>query len=571
MIKLLSKAKPNRENFAEFTRTMNYCKTFLSRHTEGEENYFEMSELMKELIARQDTDGSWRLIFSEGMPYDAKVYYWKYPTIMFTALMIKFLQDCPKECDALTGFHETLIQALDIVQFGRLTGHGFDSFKFRIEALEILLHAGVMQFIQQYPSMNKAFNRMIYQNKTNIEEILRKENGKTYCSVELDKLRKLLNRMGYETINLFVYGTLMHSNTKGITYLEGAEYKGEYVLDGYALYDLGYYPGIIEDTNEKVKGEIYVVSKEMLPLIDVYEAEGSLYRRIKVLVYDSNNNDEEAFVYVYNHSVSGKQKINFSLQPWFEGIVDSLKNYVWYACYGSNINRERFMKYILGDRTGALSNSNGCSDKTPPRGEQQIILNHPIYFAKYSPKWSNRGVAFLDAKREGLSYCKMYLITKEQFGQIQQMEGAWYNERIELGYEKGIPIMTITHSSRYAGNTVPVCAYIDTIAEGLCATYSDMSDTDALAYLYRRFLNCEHKRMLSYLRGQAHGVSIRRLEEGLSSSFKNTRCLIDDLKAAGIIKQDGRSIRSGIAWDAPDAVYYTVPEKRMAIDKVVRS
>ena len=30
-------------------------------------------------------------------------------------------------------------------------------------------------------------------------------------------------------------------------------------------------------------------------------------------------------------------------------------NYVWYACYGSNINRERFMRYI-----------NWCSDTTPP-------------------------------------------------------------------------------------------------------------------------------------------------------------------------------------------------------------
>ena len=42
------------------------------------------------------------------------------------------------------------------------------------------------------------------------------------------------------------------------------------------------------------------------------------------------------------------------------------EDYVWYACYGSNINYERFMYYINGDKKGKYSTINGCEDKSEP-------------------------------------------------------------------------------------------------------------------------------------------------------------------------------------------------------------
>jgi hypothetical protein len=61
------------------------------------------------------------------------------------------------------------------------------------------------------------------------------------------------------------------------------------------------------------------------------------------------------------------------------------------------------------------------------------------------------------------------------------------------------------------------------------------------------------------------------MSEGAGNSLQNLITLIEDLKAAGIIRQDGRSIREGIAWNAPEAVYYTVPDKRESIDAVIGS
>ncbi len=570
-MKLFTKLPPDDKSFSEYESLMKGSKVLLYRHTCDDEYFNEVNEFMKQLIAKQDSDGFWRLILSEDMPYDAKVYYWKYPTILFTATMIRFKLDYPKECTKLEGFHETFVRALDIVERGRLTGHGFDSFNFRMDALELLLHAGVMRFINQYPETHKAFNQMILQNKGNIQEILSHGESK-YCSVSADTMRRLLKMMEtQETFNLFVYGSLMRNSRKGNTYLGGADFIGDFVLPGYALYDLDYYPGIVEDENEKVKGELYSVTQEMLDAIDVYEGEGSLYRRLKVLVHDEENNEKETFTYVYNRSVSGKRKIDFCFQPWFEGITDYMKNFVWYACYGSNLDRERFMKYILGDETGRLCSSEGCRDKTPPRAEKQLILNHPIYFANQSRRWDNRGIAFLDTSKEGLSYCKMYLITQEQFSEIAVNEGGCYDKMLELGHDIGILIKSFTHSTRYKKDVVPACAYIDIIVKGLCATYPDMSVTDAHAYLYRSFLTNEHKKALSYLRAQEHGISIARMSEGAENSLQNLIPLIEDLKAAGIIRQDGRSIREGIAWNAPEAVYYTVPDKRESIDAVIGS
>jgi gamma-glutamylcyclotransferase (GGCT)/AIG2-like uncharacterized protein YtfP len=108
---------------------------------------------------------------------------------------------------------------------------------------------------------------------------------------------------GRQEVYLFVYGTLMRNNRAGRSYLDNADFKGECTLSGYALYDLGYYPGIVEDEDGRVKGELYSVPQDKLSRIDIYEAEGSLYKRIMVQVLSDKNELLDAYAYVYNQSV----------------------------------------------------------------------------------------------------------------------------------------------------------------------------------------------------------------------------------------------------------------------------
>jgi len=99
---------------------------------------------------------------------------------------------------------------------------------------------------------------------------------------------------------VFVYGTLMRGERAEHLMADG-EFAGEYVLSGYALYDLGRYPGILAKAGAEVAGEVYYVSDAMLEAMDEYEDEGTLYHRRKVKV-KGENGLLEVWVYVYAHA-----------------------------------------------------------------------------------------------------------------------------------------------------------------------------------------------------------------------------------------------------------------------------
>ena len=133
--------------------------------------------------------------------------------------------------------------------------------------------------------------------------------------------------------NLFVYGTLM-SGQRAAEKMSDGKYLGDYRLDGYAMYNLGRYPGIIPMQGACVYGELDEISEEMIPALDEYEEEGSLYHRREVPVnaYDwkkefprvedgnseGNRNPQpanetaEAIVYVYAQEVKG----DVMKHPW---------------------------------------------------------------------------------------------------------------------------------------------------------------------------------------------------------------------------------------------------------------
>ena len=59
---------------------------------------------------------------------------------------------------------------------------------------------------------------------------------------------------------VFVYGTLM-KNYRNHGYLETSTYIGDGSIEGYEIYDLGRYPGIIKGSGI-VFGEVYQVTEE---------------------------------------------------------------------------------------------------------------------------------------------------------------------------------------------------------------------------------------------------------------------------------------------------------------------
>jgi len=275
-------------------------------------------------------------------------------------------------------------------------------------------------------------------------------------------------------------------------------------------------------------------------------------------VYNTDNEIYNAFVYVYKQSTAGKEKVAYADQPWHAGVSNKINpgNYVWYACYGSNFNKERFMEYIRG-----------CSDNTPPQEDRAIILGHPIYFAQQSSRWDNKGVAFLDRQKAGKAYGRMYLITEQQFKEIHRQEGLnWYNEIAGIGVAEGIPIRTFTHAPRYANDVTPSAKYLEKIKAGLKATYPQLSAEDIEVYLLGSCLSAAMISVLSYLRSQAHGSTVNELGEDLGVGKSEVISAIKGLREWQLIKQDSRTIRGGLAWDADEAIYYTAADSDVMIN-----
>lgn len=93
---------------------------------------------------------------------------------------------------------------------------------------------------------------------------------------------------------VFVYGTLKKGffNHKRI---EGEQFIGEAYLKGYNMYSLTVYPFIYKGDGT-IKGELYRVRDETMPIIDSLEA---FYTKRTETVELPNGETYEAFCYVF--------------------------------------------------------------------------------------------------------------------------------------------------------------------------------------------------------------------------------------------------------------------------------
>jgi hypothetical protein len=182
--------------------------------------------------------------------------------------------------------------------------------------------------------------------------------------------------------------------------------------------------------------------------------------------------------------------------------IEYQPSHVWYASYGSNLLRDRFLCYILGGTPeGAKRNNTGTTDKTLPMDDRSISIKHPLYFAERSESWQDGGVAFISEQqsKEDTTLGRMYLITPEQFIQVVRQENGlepedeslsvplseiqeqgeaiigsgWYGRVLYLGKKKGHPIFTFTASKSIHDilPTTPGENYLRTIGRGIQETY----------------------------------------------------------------------------------------------------
>ena len=190
---------------------------------------------------------------------------------------------------------------------------------------------------------------------------------------------------------------------------------------------------------------------------------------------------------------------------------NNLDRMVWYASYVSNLCRERFLCYIRGGKPkGSNKNYTGCSDKTLPITDEEIMIKSGLYFARSSKTWSGGGVGFLKNHFSvgSQSFGRMYLITHDQFidvvkqetgrsnlsidfdlavesGDYVFIEKSWYGRIVYLGVRNEYPIFTFTSEADQEANP-PDGEYLKMIMEGVRELY-DFSSEEIADY----FLDCD--------------------------------------------------------------------------------
>ncbi|MGM9530919.1 gamma-glutamylcyclotransferase family protein [Intestinibacter sp.] len=458
-------------NVEEALKIKSEVRDLLQSIIDGKKTRPEIEEICVSLINEQvkdksDLKGFWRIIDDEHMPSDARVDFIYYPT--YYATMIMMLGYLMNIDEKVLGFEETLKLGLDACVKTNLSGHGYESIDVKIEVLNLFIKVGLLEFLSLNYDFCRSFSKMINRVFEYIESAVNSNltEGQWGKDYKLE-FKSLLKQSDNYQLKLFVYGTLM-KNESNHYFIKNSCVVGDAVASGYTLYDTGDgYPAVKHSLEGDVSGELYLISKKDLKYVDQLEDNGDLYTREFTIVTDSNGNKHLALIYVYNYNVDENKRI----LKWKAN--NKYSEHIWYASYGSNINYERFMRYI-----------NKCTDKTAPIESKPIAINHRMYFAQESSWWDEKGVAFIDAKEDQneKTLGKMYLITKEQFEKIKYQEGGWYQNQLSLSKYDGKDIVTFTDFDIEAIRE-PSERYLDVIKKGILETYIDMTESEVLLYL----------------------------------------------------------------------------------------
>lgn len=135
-----------------------------------------------------------------------------------------------------------------------------------------------------------------------------------------------------------------------------------------------------------------------------------------------------------------------SQSQYYELDSDGNPTKVWYASYGSNMHKDRFLAYIKGGSIeGSRTIQSGARDDTDPMDDIPIRFDGRMHFAYVSSRWGYGGVAFMDTDHAGHALGRAYLITGEQFEDVVAQE----NGRIPTsGTEKKIPYDEILNTGK---------------------------------------------------------------------------------------------------------------------------
>lgn len=470
---ILNKQKHNEPEFDELSKMICDLKDFLNEDVNIKNK--QWNENISTILDFQDNDGSFKLFDSYEIPSDAMVDFCYVPTYLCTAILMKVYLD---NCQSFTSKEKSAFKkGLKMSSSKNLLGSGYEALQGQIDALNIFMKAGLREFLDLHSNFCPEFSEMILKINSQFKKM--ESEGKFIgpWGESYEDGIKAINEYFCQRI-VFVYGTLM-SGEANHHYLENSTYLNHATVRGYSMYDVGWYPAIIEGNN-LIIGELYRVPIDDMPSIDMLEGEGTLYNKKCETVTDADGKTTTAFIYIYNGDVLNLRKI----QSW-------KNDYVWYVSYGSNMLKERFLCYIKGGSFEGSRYHPPYDDTTLPVAVRNFKIPYDMYFANISGSWHGSGVSFIDISHKGKAHGVAYLITKEQFKHVSARENngrpptpgyGWYEDILDLGMMDGFEVKTITNNNVLQPNN-PSDKYLDTLLRGIRENWPEMSDNEIWDYL----------------------------------------------------------------------------------------
>ena len=280
---------------------------------------------------------SWGYDEPENMPPDARVDFFYRPTYLNTAFLMQAYRMIPEKLDAMTGFADVLRSAMLTCAGRRFKGSGYSNDDF-VEGIMIFANVHTAEFIRAHSNIvPDVFSECYFGVLRFIESIVASEEeylagiAGSWENNHLEDYRRIveLESRPADRHTLFVYGSLMKGRYNHDAYMRNAVFQGKGYIEGYALYDLGHYPGVIhEGGHGKVLGELYEVSGEDYERICRLEGNGQLYQSVLINArFEGYGDTALAETFVYLGHVDKARKITEERQPWMEGGEE--KGYVW--------------------------------------------------------------------------------------------------------------------------------------------------------------------------------------------------------------------------------------------------
>lgn len=420
----------------------------------------------------------------EEMPSDSRVLYFYRPTYISCAILMQMKLKNLEKVTTLDGFDEIFRSLLHGATGRGFLGAGHDGLRGLMETLRLFEEGNVAEFLQRFPEDAPEFSKAFQAAVDYLAwKCRRKAVYSDWGEDNTEEAKALLKKLRGENemARIFVYGTLMKGNRNHEAYLSGSRYLGEANLRDFALYHLGSYPGIKEEKDGTVLGEVYEVTRETLQRIHHLEGEGHLYSYREVSVWQEGIMLYPVGTYVYLHEVEKKNKVAVTDQPWVPK-----EELIWYVSYGSNMLLERFRYYLEGGSFRGLGrHQKECTDRRLPRRKKKVTIPFDMYYGGKSGSWEGKGVSFLDTTKPGKAYGVAYLVTKTQYQHILREENggnepdedtSWYGLPVRLKDIEGIPAMTFT-SKRVKAKNDAGALYKSVLLEGLLENYPNVEKT----------------------------------------------------------------------------------------------